>query len=339
MTREEAMQNIKKAIGFSDTLDESIFTLCPELKESEDERIRKAIVELVKRTPSSMFDADTEFNWIGASHDEILAWLEKQKAVKTPQWMIDFLNDIRTASINKKGYDDYDGRREYEGKILAIIKWLEGNPIQQKEQKPRKFKLGDKIHWHDDDTNVTTITGFRNDAYLTDSAYGPILFCDEDNWERIEQKQKPVEWNEEDEKHKSWILECLADGERKMPEYAEDFRAAYKWLKSLKDRGNFPKSNTNSPSEWSEKDEKMRKNIIWVLESYVSHTTCESNPSLTVSYPTYYKEVDWLKSLSSQLHWKPSEEQMQALWEIYQGGEAQAPIASLYDDLKKLMEE
>lgn len=27
------------------------------------------------------------------------------------------------------------------------------------------------------------------------------------------------------------------------------------WLKSLKDRGNFPKSNTNSPSEWSPKNE------------------------------------------------------------------------------------
>ena len=54
----------------------------PELKESEeskDERIRKAIVELIKRTPSSMFDADTVGKWIGASHEEILAYLEKQK--------------------------------------------------------------------------------------------------------------------------------------------------------------------------------------------------------------------------------------------------------------------
>jgi len=49
----------------------------------------------------------------------------------------------------------------------------------------------------------------------------------------FEQEQKSAEWSEEDLQHKSWILECLADGERKMPEYAEDFRAAYKWLKSL----------------------------------------------------------------------------------------------------------
>ena len=35
--------------------------------------------------------------------------------------------------------------------------------------------------------NVITITGFRDDAYLT-SAYGVILFCEEDNWEKVEQK-------------------------------------------------------------------------------------------------------------------------------------------------------
>ena len=60
--------------------------------------------------------------------------------------------------------------------------------LRRKEQKPRKFKFGDKVHWHDDDTNVITITGYRDDAYLTDSAYGPILFSDENNWELVEQK-------------------------------------------------------------------------------------------------------------------------------------------------------
>lgn len=58
---------------------ERYFPELKESKESKDERIRKAIVELVKRTPSSMFDADTVGKWIGASHDEILAYLEKQK--------------------------------------------------------------------------------------------------------------------------------------------------------------------------------------------------------------------------------------------------------------------
>ena len=45
--------------------------------------------------------------------------------------------------------------------------------------------------------------------------------------------QPKQEWNEEDEQHKSWILEFLADGESKLPSYAADFRAAYNWLKAL----------------------------------------------------------------------------------------------------------
>ena len=37
-----------------------------------------------------------------------------------------------------------------------------------------------------------------------------------------------------------------------------------------------------------------------------------------------------------ELQWKPSDEQMEALWEAYKGGEEQAALASLYSDLKKL---
>ena len=44
---------------------------------------------------------------------------------------------------------------------------------------------------------------------------------------------KPAEWSEEDERHRQWILECLADGARKVPEYAEQYQSAFNWLKSL----------------------------------------------------------------------------------------------------------
>lgn len=54
------------------------------------------------------------------------------------------------------------------------------------------------------------------------------------------------------------------------------------------------------PAEWSEEDEKMRKSIVQVLKSFVSQANCESNPSLSASYPTYYKEIDWLKYLQPQ---------------------------------------
>ena len=67
------------------------------------------------------------------------------------------------------------------------------------------------------------------------------------------------------------------------------------------------------PAEWSEEDEKMLKSILWVLESYVSKDECGESPSLTATYPTYFKEIAWLKSLRPQPHWKPNEEQMMEL--------------------------
>ena len=49
--------------------------------------------------------------------------------------------------------------------------------------------------------------------------------------------------------------------------------------------------------------------------------------------------LTWLKSLRPQNWWKPDDEQMKALWEAYKGGEKQAALASLWNDLKKLKSE
>lgn len=127
----------------------------PELKESEenkDERIRKAVVELVKRTPSSMFDADTVGKWIGASHDEILAYLEKQKE-HIPY--IDFVikphkgDDTNPYDMGASEAQDYIIKRGFsnpfiDGEVYVderhiiqtignILKWADEHP---KEQKP-----------------------------------------------------------------------------------------------------------------------------------------------------------------------------------------------------------
>ena len=66
------------------------------------------------------------------------------------------------------------------------------------------------------------------------------------------------------------------------------------------------------PAEWSEDDEHRRKDAIYFLETARKHYADTSEIELT---------IDWLKSLrpvskeSLQPHWKPSEEQMEALSE------------------------
>jgi len=152
MTKEEAIDNVRSFIDqLTAECQESIHTLIPELAESEDERVRKALIDGIRQIRCKN----------SVTQEQMLAWLEKQSA----------------------------------------------------------------------------------------------------------------KWSEEDLRHKSWILECLADGERKVPQYAEDFRAAYKWLKSLR----------------------------------------------------------------SQPHWKPSEEQMEALENSTALTEKQGEaLYSLVQDLKKL---
>ena len=125
MTKEEAIKVLKRVMPhqWEDTK-EAIETLIPELKESEDERIRKGIIALIEELQRS----DKYFS--GVALADMLAWLEKQKESvrKTPEWMPEFLNELRT-----KSYFDWDEHKDMEGKVLAIIRWLDPNYFQKKE--------------------------------------------------------------------------------------------------------------------------------------------------------------------------------------------------------------
>ena len=81
MEREEAINNLKKVLGFSPTYDEAFYTLFPEFnEESEDERIRKAIIELLK-------EIEQDDTYCGLWHIKfMIAYLEKQKEPKPAEW-------------------------------------------------------------------------------------------------------------------------------------------------------------------------------------------------------------------------------------------------------------
>lgn len=112
----------------------------------------------------------------------------------------------------------------------------------------------------------------------------------------------------------------------KQKEYIEDIRQ-YAYNKGLVDA-----EGKHQPVEWSEEDEKMLR-------------LCENRIMGTGTFvPTkagLYGMVSWLKSLRPQPHWKPSEEQMEALRISYKIGTANESWAmrvleTLYSDLKNL---
>ena len=75
MTREEAIEIVGKNMPTDKSLPiyEALQTLFPELRESENERIREKIVDIVKVAP---FDEEK---------DILLDWLEKQKEQMRPE--------------------------------------------------------------------------------------------------------------------------------------------------------------------------------------------------------------------------------------------------------------
>ena len=89
------------------------------------------------------------------------------------------------------------------------------------------------------------------------------------------------------------------------------------------------------PTEWSEEDENINECIQWTL---IDKQVKEKEPN------KYNREINWLKSLRPQKTWRPSNEQMKALWDsipnnVKEISEREMLLDSLYQDLKKLMEE
>ena len=72
---DEALEKAKKLYE-KGTITESIGYIFPELKESEDEKIRKELIEHIKANKWADYVLFQKF-----SPDDVIAWLEKQKSV------------------------------------------------------------------------------------------------------------------------------------------------------------------------------------------------------------------------------------------------------------------
>ena len=94
MTRKEAIDKIKAWNFLDDDKKEVLETLIPEIRENEDEKIRKALITFFNRFPYDSIEA------AGTNAKEALAWLEKQGEQKST-----------TVDIDKM-VDDYANRRE-----------------------------------------------------------------------------------------------------------------------------------------------------------------------------------------------------------------------------------
>ena len=128
------------------------------------------------------------------------------------------------------------------------------------------------------------------------------------------------QWNSNDDSYLKGIItdiECEVSCANCSREIAD---LKINWLKSLKGR-------VQPQVEWGEWGKKYIASTIKMVE----HCSFSSIGGITKA-----AAITWLKSLKDRYTWKPSDEQMKALWNVYQGGREQAELATLYNDLKKL---
>lgn len=302
----------------------------PELKESEDERIRKEIIESIKGDMVMRTSKDKEL---------AIAWLEKQKPVVTPKFRIGdkvkkgyltfTIEDINGTSYKMVAYDKngHKGCTEFvtignEDKYELVEQKPATKPEIGQNLQDNSFRkmLEKKIRC--EDCTIKTLNCQNFPCILRDGADDSAVF----RKDPIE--QKPAEsFVTEHGKYYYCIKDYWSGGNKRASK--GDVVQALRGMSmmGLEDASEFflPVNHIEQkPAEWSEKDSNMLQSI---LDEYKSMTK---------------EKRDWLKSLHPQKQWKPSEEQMELFKSIleYHGhnfsAKGQETMEQIYNGLKQL---
>ena len=273
---------------------EYIDTIIPELRESENERIKNLIYCIVR----DRGDVGKLLEANGCPVEKALSWLEKQKELP-------FVKDV---ILGYPGLYFYDGERMH----------FRGSPAMEEKQKEphytKRNALFDKCVENCDPEIMKRVSD-EIDAQL-EKDQKPTIWTEEDEknlcellaygetrlglrrWiaglpEKIKGlQQKPAEWSEEDSRMLEsalWhIKNSCGNGGKTSGEYE-----VYNWAKNLPNR-----FNPQPKPEWSEKDEKMIERLITRL-NWITYNTRTDGTSLNI---TFFDEIAWLKSLRPQPH-------------------------------------
>lgn len=311
---------------------------CPELKESEDERIMGNIIATIHLYYGEPLEDEAK---------EMIAWLEKQgeQKIKTPEESLGIDSDTYNKIVDECIYGeqkptDNVEQKFHEGEwiihqgteniyqVVARIdnqyqlKYGDNYTIQKCADVDRCARLwditkdakdGDVLAW--DDSKCIAL--FKN-IYDEDSfnSYGFVGCCTGTFESR--QSYHDIEGSHPATKEQRDLLF------HKMHEAGYELDAEKKELIKIEQK----------PAAWSKEDERNLQGIIDEIE-------VSKNNAPDYDVATYNMFLSWLKSLKERYTWKPSEEQMNTL-EYYMHtlvcNEHKEVLFGLYADLKKLME-
>lgn len=304
--RARQIHDADRVSGIKLTTCEEIF---PELTESEDERIRKSLIDMLKNDEKCYLKE--------------IAWLEKQSEQKST-WSKE---DER---IYQSIMDDTVQENQLNNKQTNWLKDIKYRYFPQQKQ---------KFVWSEEDEKKNEDEAIRSNSIpeLPSSAFRLGFKL---GWfKALKEKVQPnQDWNEEDEKNINFLCELLTDLQVKSTEneikhgtnsHSEYYYNIKKWLKSLRPQNrcvyNPYKAVVESIAAMVEKYAPFDSN----LQDFYDNVKVKCKDA---------KEYD---SLFPQSTWKPSDEQMNALknacdkhWEP----DGLDPLYTLWEQLKKLKE-
>ena len=254
MTREEAIKILSERHSsalFSERT--ALETLIPELKESEDEKIRKAILEFFK-----LQDDNTTYFFIPKK--SILAWLEKQKEQKSLNISAasEWLRKHVCIYMNSE-YNEFHKCVEYDG---SIDKERLVNDFEEAMQKEQKSSINidqlkslmlqylqeaanekdDSAIEADTDKWARKILGYDFEQNPVEGEWPNLSNCIRNckkchgkclyRKEPYEEKQ-PAEWNEEDERIRQRIIKAIR---LRADDMNEEWSDEIAWLEKQKEQ-------------------------------------------------------------------------------------------------------
>ena len=272
--------------------------------ESKDERIRKALI-------CGLSEGLSDHNWQdfgGATIDECIAWLERQK--------------------EEEGYEANPVESTLEYK-LGFRAGKESEKQKERQDNPDAHESS----WQGE------ISSSRKDTKFDDYLKATPAERRKMNMTEILDEQKPAEWSEEDETFVKDAIEAVENYYSKGCGQEE----LVTWLKSLRPQ---PKQEKDSYKDGfvTARRTVARVFMQYLDENRPEGKMCLSNGECE-DIERAFIAGDWDKIIryanKYQPHWKPSEEQMEWLEtavKLAKKSDRIYPILeSLYNDLQKLM--
>lgn len=249
----------------------------PELKESEDERVRNFLIGYFDK----LIDENSEWGLTKETREKIITWLEKQG------------NLMKALQISN-------------AKIGELIE--ENYYLKEKQGEHAKFRdsiqIGDKVTRNEDGVlvNLSQLKRVAKPAekqgkqkpiepqqdMLSQEKYAKAVD------ECIYGEQKPAEWSEDDKKMSRFIGNAITADDASIYLESKGIQVidAHVWLEKLKER-----VQPQPKQDWSAEDEVKINRIVACLENL----NVADNDILL-------KDVDWLKSLKDRVQPKPRQE-------------------------------